>query len=160
MNVARAVAVALEERQVEVLQKPTLEQIYALEDAVLQMPQVDLQTTHVLSGGIYARTIFIPAGTVLTGAIHNKDHVNVLDGDITVWTEDGMKRLTGHHVLPTGAGAKRAGYAHADTTWTTLVRTEETELEAIEADITPEAERLQTRNPLIGHSPLVRLEKF
>jgi hypothetical protein len=146
-------------RELAVLPKtPTIEQIIRLEDALLQFPQVDLSTKNLLSGRVYARTIFIPAGTALTGAVHLKDHINVVNGDITVWTEDGMKRLTGYHVLPTRAGAKRAGYAHEDTYWTSLIYTEETELERIEQDITPEADRLQTRNLQIGHSPLKTLE--
>jgi hypothetical protein len=141
------------------LSQPRRESVERLERAVLQLPQVDLKTTHCLNGGLYARTIFIPAGTVLTGAVHKKDHINVLQGDISVSTDEGMKRLTGHHVLPTKAGMKRAGFAHADTYWTTICPTDETDLEEIEADLVEEAERLQTRNPLIEHAPLALVEK-
>lgn len=136
----------------------TRDQVERLEQFVLKAPQIDLKTTHVLSGGVYARTIFIPAGTVLTGATHRKDHVNVLQGDIVVTTDEGMKRLTGHHVLPTRAGMKRAGWALGDTWWTTLIRTDKTNLNEIEADICEEPERLQTRNPEIGCAPVVMLE--
>ena len=31
-----------------------------------------------------------------------------------------MRRLVGYHVLPSRAGAKRVGLAHADTWWTTV----------------------------------------
>lgn len=123
-------------------------QVRMLEDRILALPkeqQVFFDTLHDLSGGIYARTIFIPAGTSLTGAVHNKDHINVVVGDITVLTEDGPQRLTGHCVLPTRAGMKRAGIAHADTIWTTLVRTDLTNLEEIEDEITPDSAKLQTR---------------
>ena len=134
------------------------ERIEQLESLILQVPQVDLNTTHALSGFVYARTIFIPAGTVLTGAVHKKDHINVMFGDITVSTDDGMQRLTGYHVLPTKAGAKRAGFAHADTHWTTLCHTQLEEVEAIENELVEDAERLQTRQAGITHSPLERLE--
>lgn len=135
----------------------TREQIERLEACVGEMPQVDLLTEHALSGGVYARTIYLEAGTVLTGAVHKRDHVNVVVGDISVWTEQGMRRLTGHHVLMTKAGAKRAGYAHADTIWTTVCHTEETEMAAIEADLVEEPEKLQTLG-LIAGAPLERLE--
>lgn len=116
-----------------------------LEGFILQAPQVDLKTEHALSGGVYARTIHIPAGTVLTGATHKKDHINVVFGDISVSTEEGMKRITGYHVIQTKAGMKRAGYAHADTVWTTLCHTELTEINEIEDELVEESERLQTR---------------
>lgn len=137
---------------------PTREQIERLESFLAQVDQVDLGTTHALCGGVYARTIFIPAGTVLTGAAHKRDHLNVMQGDITVWTESGMQRLTGQHVLPSRAGAKRAGWAHADTWWTTISATALTDLDEIEAEQVEQPERLQTRNPAIGCAPLARLE--
>lgn len=116
-----------------------------LEFALAALPQIDLQTQHYLSGGIYARQIFIPEGTWLTGAVHNKDHINVLIGDILVITDEGPMRLTGHHTIATKAGMKRAGIALKNTMWTTLVRTDLTDLAAIEDEITPESARLQTR---------------
>jgi hypothetical protein len=120
--------------------------IEALEQEILKAPQIDLQTKHELSGEVYARTIFIPAGTVLTGATHKKDHINVMIGDISVSTDEGMKRLTGYHVIPTKAGMKRAGYAHSDTIWTTLCHTKLTDITAIEDELVLESEKLQTRN--------------
>lgn len=116
-----------------------------LEAEVAKLQQVDLGTTHALAGGVYARTILIPAGVVLTGARHKKDHINVMQGDISVSTDDGVKRLTGQHVITTKAGMKRAGYAYADIVWTTLCHSELTDIEAIEADLVEEPERLQTR---------------
>lgn len=128
---------------------PTRESVQRLEDAVLQMPQVDLKTTHALSGGVYARTVFIPAGTVVTGATHKRDHLNILQGDITAWTENGMQRFTGQNVLPGKIGAKRAVFAHSDTTWTTICHTLLSDFFEIEAELVEEPEKLQTRNPEI-----------
>lgn len=136
---------------------PTRAQVNRLEAELLELPQVDLKTTHALSGGVYARTIFIPAGTALTGASHKKDHLNMMQGDITVWTDQGMKRMTGQHVIPTKAGCKRVGYAHADTSWTTICATSLIEIEEIEADLVEEPERLQTRNTAIGCAAVEKL---
>lgn len=136
----------------------TIEKVEALEALILKHPQVDLQTKHELSGGVYARTIFIPAGTVLTGARHKKDHVNIVFGDITVSTDDGMKRITGYHVIPTKAGMKRVGFAHADTAWTTVCQTELTDIEEIENELVEEAEKLQTRQLTIATETVNRLE--
>lgn len=137
----------------------TNDEVIELERHVLAAPQVDLRTEHALCGGVYARTIHIPAGTVLTGALHKKDHINIVIGDITVTTDSGPLRLTGHHVLPVKAGSRRAGFAHADTTWTTVFPTELTDIEAIEDEMTDDSARLQTRQSVIPHTHSYALEK-
>lgn len=129
-------------------QLSTLEAVRELEDVLLTMPQVDLHTSHLIHAGMYARMIFIPAGTVLTGALTNADNVCVVYGDITVTTDDGPQRFTGFHVIPAKAGSKRAGVAHADTWWVTIHRTDQTELADIEDAMTGESDRLQTRKLL------------
>lgn len=116
-----------------------------LEGEILKAPQADVKTRNVIIGRLIARTITIPAGTVLTGARHKRDHINIVQGDITVSTDHGMKRLTGQHTLPTKAGCKRVGFAHADTEWTTICQTDLTDLAEIEADLVEEPERLQSR---------------
>ena len=121
-----------------------------LEAAALELPQVDLATTHHLAGNVYARSVVIPAGVVATGAVHKKDHVCVVQGDVSVLVDGEVRRLTGQHILVARAGTKRACYAHADTVWTALCHTTEKDIEAIEADLVEQPERLQTRNPAIG----------
>ena len=132
---------------------PDPEAVRCLEAHLLEQPQVDLGTQHLIHGGLYARTIFIPAGTVLTGALTMADNVCVVCGDITVTTDEGPQRLSGYHVLPARAGSKRVGVTHADTWWTTLIPTPLTEVAAIEEAMTPEADRLQTRRGLTHQPP-------
>lgn len=95
--------------------------IQALENEMLKMPQVEIIPRHYFIGGLCAREITIPAGTLLTGKIHLEDHLNFVSGDISVETDEGMTRLTGVQIaVPSKKGIKRAGYAHADTIWTTV----------------------------------------
>lgn len=98
----------------------TREKIFAFEDELKKFEQYDFPIEHHFSDGIYLRRMFIPKGACLTGAIHRHAHLNICTGDISVLTEDGMKRFTGQHVLLSSAGIKRIGYAHADTTWITV----------------------------------------
>ena len=133
-------------------------QVERLESIAATMPQVQIPTEHVFSGGMYARTITIPAGIVLTGAVHTTDHLCVVNGDISVLTDNGPQRLTGLHVLATKAGAKRAGYTHAPTRWTTICRTDAQDVHAAEAALVERPETLQSRNPMIGAGNLPRLE--
>jgi hypothetical protein len=124
----------------------TNDAVRVLEQECLKQPQVQIGLTHHLSGGMYARTGVIKAGCLLIGAEHKTDHINIMYGDISVTTDDGVQRLTGYHVLPTKAGKKRAGVAHADTVWTTICRTDETELSKIEDELVVESNQLQSRN--------------
>jgi hypothetical protein len=124
---------------------PSPESVRAMEAHLLTLPQVDLAASHVVHGGMCSRTIFIPAGTVLTGALTNIANLCILSGDITVTTDEGPRRLTGFHVIPAKAGFKRAGVAHADTYWTTIWPTQLSDIEAIEDEMTSESASLQTR---------------
>jgi hypothetical protein len=98
--------------------------LFALERAMANLPQVDLSTTRTIGGGMLSQQIFIPKGTTLTGQIHKKEHLNIIvSGDITVATEDGNVRIDATVkpvTIVSRAGTKRAGYAHADTVWITI----------------------------------------
>lgn len=110
--------------------------IHQLEQIVGAMPQVDMPVTHWHAHGLYGRQLFIPKGTVLTGKIHKYSHINVvLQGDISVSTEDGVKRIRAPYIFVAKAGVKRAGFAHEDTVWITFHASNETDLEALEKDL-------------------------
>lgn len=144
-------------------QAPTREQIQRLEGSLLQAEAagagVAIDTWHHFADGLVARTILIPAGTVLTGASHKAEHLNIAHGDITVWTEAGMRRLTGHHVLPSLPGAKRVGYAHAATWWTTvhLNPTNERDTDTLADALVEDPHLLQSRRLALSAHPLESL---
>lgn len=100
---------------------PTIQQIEELEDYLKKGETLELKAEHHFSEGIYARTLFIPKGTILTGKAHRQEHLNIISqGLITVWTEQGMKKVgAGTHIV-SQPGCKRVGYAHEDTIWTTI----------------------------------------
>lgn len=127
---------------------PSNDQIRQLEVEMLKHEQVILDTTMIAHGRMCARTILIPAGVALTGALINHDNICIVSGDISVTSSEGVKRLTGFHVLPSAAGFKRAGIAHADTWWTCIWHTDLTDPTDIENDMTDEAESLQTRRAI------------
>lgn len=107
-----------------------------LEAEMKKLPQVEIKTTHHFAHGIYAREIFVPAGVLLTGKIHKTDHLNILSqGEMTVLTDGGMKRLKAPCAFVATAGTKRAGYAHEDCVWTTIHASNETDLDKLEAEL-------------------------
>lgn len=107
--------------------------IVSLETEMRKEPQVEIPPQHYLAKGLYAREITIPAGTLLTGKIHLEEHLNIISkGDISVLTDDGIKRITAPATIISKPGIKRVGYAHADTVWTTIHACELTDIAEIE----------------------------
>src|SRR5882757_2287742 len=105
-----------------------------LETEMRKHEQRVIPIKHYFSPGIYAREITIPADTLLTGRIHKYEQLNILSGgEISVLTDDGMKRVAAPFTVVSPPGTKRIAYAHTDCTWTTILATEETDPEAIEA---------------------------
>lgn len=128
--------VVQEQTQVGSATPPTRADIIRLEQTMLAMPQLQIETNHYHVDGLYAREIHIPAGTVLTGKVHKAEHLNIVSkGEIIVWTEDGMKRIKAPFVLPSFPGAKRVGLAIVDTTWVTIHATDKTDLAELEAEL-------------------------
>ena len=124
---------------------PDPDKVRALEAAMLVLPQVDLQTEHLIHGGISVRTVFIPAGVTVTGALTNLDNICIICGDIVATTDEGTVRLSGFNIIPAGKGFKRAVVAESDTFWTTIHRTDKTTQADVEDEMTKEAAMLQTR---------------
>lgn len=117
---------------------PTREQIERLENYLVQEEQVEVPQVHRFAKGLYAREITIPKDTLMTGKVHLHEHVSVmLSGDMTVLTEDGVKRVKGPQVFISPPGTKRVGYAHEETRWLTVHvnEDEERDIEVIESKL-------------------------
>lgn len=97
--------------------------IMALESVMKEMTgdQIQIETTHYFAPGIYMRQVFLPKGCVATGHIHKMEHMSVLSqGELTVYTEGGMKRLKASTVIKAQPGMKRCVFAHEDSVWITV----------------------------------------
>ena len=109
------------------------DKVSALETEMRKREQIDIPVKHHFSQGVYAREITIPAGTLLTGKIHKFTQLNILSfGEISVLTEDGVKRVSAPFTVVSPPGTKRIAYAHSTCVWTTIHGTNETDLEKIE----------------------------
>lgn len=76
---------------------------------------------NLFSPGEMRREMTIPAGVVLTGAVHRDRHLNIVSrGRIVVWTEEGMREIVAPYEFWSEPGTKRAGYALEETVWTTV----------------------------------------
>lgn len=119
-----------------------------IEAEMLKVPEhptdgrVTLAVKHHFSPGVYARELFIPKGTLLTGKIHKFAQLNIMSqGDMSVLTEDGVKRVQAPFTIVSPPGTKRIAYAHEDTVWTTILATEETDPDEIEREFVADTEQ-------------------
>jgi hypothetical protein len=113
--------------------------IQQLESFLLTCVQADMPVEHFFADGLYARKLTIPQNCCLTGAIHKRQHINIVaKGDITVITERGPRRVQAPAIIVSEPGTKRAGFAHEETVWITV--------HACEAKTEAEAEALLVTN--------------
>ena len=94
---------------------------------------VKIEPEHFSHGGIYARKITIPAGTLLTGEIHKYDNMNfMLSGDMLVLVGTDWARIRGPEIIFAPAGIKRIAFALTETVWVTVLPTNEQNPQVIE----------------------------
>jgi hypothetical protein len=112
------------------------EKVYRLEEALLDKPQVEIPLEEHFCNGMYARIVTIPEGVVGTGSISKDSHfIAMLSGDISIMTENGIIRIQAPYFSVSPAMVKRAGYAHKETVFLTVHRTDKTSPEDAEKDI-------------------------
>ncbi|NBQ40749.1 MAG: hypothetical protein EBU34_13470 [Alphaproteobacteria bacterium] len=96
-----------------------------------------LPITHHFADGIYAREMFMPAGAILTGAVHKTNHMCILSkGHVRVASEDGPIDLVAPATIIAPPGTKRAIYALEDSVWTNIHATTETNLDKLVEELT------------------------
>ena len=95
--------------------------IYRIEQYLLSLPQVEIPVDHQFVNGLYARSVTIPAGVILTGAVHKDEcFFMVRTGRIMITTDDEPIEASAGFMAASKAGSKRLGLALEDTTVTTF----------------------------------------
>jgi len=107
----------------------------ALEQAEGYFTELPLE--HQFANGMYIRRLFIPKGSLIVGKIHRHECVNIVEkGDISVLTETGHRRIKAGFTIVSPPGIQKVGYAHEDTVFTNIFRTDETDIIKIEDVLT------------------------
>lgn len=110
--------------------------VEALQVELSKLPQLELPTEHIFHGGMYCRQLWRPAGTLIVGKVHKKEHFYmVVYGTVAVTTDDGVQYLTGPHLLTSSAGTKRAVYAETDALCMTFHRADSTTVDEVETEL-------------------------
>jgi hypothetical protein len=119
--------------------------IYVVQNAILQVPQVDVITEHIIHGGMYVRTIRLDAGIVLVGALIKVPTMLIVSGRTQVFTGEGWIELEGYHVIPARAGRKQIFVTREPTIITMSFRTDAKTVEQAEQEFTDEHDALMSR---------------
>lgn len=132
----------------------TMPEILRIEQELLQMPQVELPIEHYQIDGVYARSMFIPAGTILTGKIHNFESIAILaKGRIRITNGTDSYIISEGHIMVDKPGVKRLGYAETDVIFITVHRTDNIEIEAIEKELVSATFEEYEQQLLLGDLP-------
>lgn len=136
---------AIHNAKIQPMSDTAIGKVYALEKVTSLMEQADIETHHVLHGGVYARTIKIPGGVVLTGVLVKIPTTLVINGDVTVYANEEEIRVIGYQVIPASAHRKQAFITHSDTLLTMVFPTSAATIEEAEDEFTEEAALLMSR---------------
>lgn len=112
---------------------------------MLECPQVAIQTTHHFHAGLYSRTIRIPAGVMITGALIKIPTLLIVSGHASVFIGGESRLLCGYHILPGQAGRKQVFIAHKDTDLTMVFASSASTVEQAESEFTDETSLLMSR---------------
>jgi len=95
---------------------PTMvSKVQTLQNVISKMPQYEPETKHTFHAGMYCREVWRPAGVLVVGKIHKKEHFYlIVSGTVAITTDEGVKSVTGPHLLCSTPGTKRAVYAETD----------------------------------------------
>lgn len=107
-----------------------------LQEEISKIPQYEPPTSHIFHGGMYCRQVWRPAGCVIVGKVHKKEHFYmVVSGTVTVTTDDGVQTITGPVLLCSKPGTKRAVFANTDAICMTIHRVDSSTVEDVESEL-------------------------
>lgn len=131
------------------MSQDSIDKVRVLESFSASLPQVAINTLHIIHAGMYARTILIPAGTLLTGVLVKRSTLLIVQGNVIVYIGERSIEVSGYHVLPASANRKQAFLAKTDTHLTMLFSTVAKTVAEAEEEFTDEVDSLGSRkNPL------------
>ena len=115
--------------------------ILALEQVMLssfdqEALKAQTDTQHYQIKGVYARTMFVPAGMLVTGKIHNFESIGILaQGTMRITNGETSVLVSAPYIAVDKPGIKRLGYAETDCTFISVHRTDAEEITDIEDEL-------------------------
>ena len=112
------------------------EKVEVLQAEISKLPQYEPITKHIFHGGMYCRQVWRPAGCLIVGKVHKKEHFYmIVSGTVKITTDDGVQAITGPFLLCSKPGTKRAVYAETDALCMTIHRVDSATVEDVESEL-------------------------
>lgn len=138
--------VAQQDKLIPAMSEESIERAEEIQEMLLSLPQVYLTTDHILHAGVYVRTIMIPKGVAITGALIKRSVNLSIAGHCIVYLGDEEAReFRGYAVFTAMAHRKQVFIAQEDTFLTMFFATSAKSVEEAENEFTDEAELLMSR---------------
>lgn len=125
--------------------KEQVDKVSILEEISKKYPQFKIPVEHFLHGGMYVRTVKIPQGVVITGALMRIETTLVVNGHAMIHTGEQWIDIEGYNVLPAAAGRKQIFVALSDVNLTMFFPSKTKTVKDAEEQFTTEADLLQNR---------------
>lgn len=122
-----------------------IEEVRRVEAVEAAKPQVKLDYDIKLYAGVYVRTVFVPAGVQITGALVKNATLLIIVGDVVIGLGDQEVRVMGFATLPAAAYRKQIFKAIAGTYITMIFATDAESEEEAEREFTDEVDLLASR---------------
>ena len=115
---------------------PLRQRVENLQREISKLPQYEPKTTHTFHAGMYCREVWRPAGVLVVGKVHKKEHFYlIVSGTVAITTDDGVQLITGPQLLCSTPGTKRAVYAETDALCMTFHVVDAKTIEDAEAEL-------------------------
>lgn len=122
-----------------------LEKIAKAENAIMQAKQIDVQTEHILHGGMYSRTVRLDPHVVIVGVLLKVPTVLIVNGRVWMLAGEKWHKLEGYNVMPASAGRKQVFVTLDATEITMIFPSKAKTVEEAEAEFTGETDKLLSR---------------
>jgi hypothetical protein len=132
-----------------------IEKVEQFCDELLKLPQIPFVTEHMLHGGIYTRTIRLPAFTAIVAVMIKVPTSLIFAGEADIYTNGDLVRVNGYSVLPGSAMRKVAAVTYSPFAVSMLFATTAKTVEEAEKEFTDEFDLLVPLSDADRHLILV-----
>lgn len=122
-----------------------LARINEVEQRMRAMPQIELQTEHILHAGMYARTVRLAPRVAIVSVLIKVPTMLTVNGACRVYAGDGWRDFQGFNVIPASAGRKMIYVTSSATEITMVFPTKAKSVEEAEREFTDDPELLLSR---------------
>jgi hypothetical protein len=122
-----------------------LARIRHAEEKLAKREQLPVATEHLFHAGIYARTVRLKPGTLITGALIRRATLLIVNGCVAMLVNEVWVSLHGYNVIPASAGRKQVFVTRSEVAMTMLFPTAAKTVEEAEKEFTAETDLLLSR---------------